>query len=600
MTKYVLCKNLECCCPLQEGQEFCDNCNTPSPLFLKGYSISPVQGSLLGHTDDGLECHLTITFPSYAFYGITGSGKTSLARKLAVDAENSGIKLLILDPEGEWKHIMPKLKGKTDYYATTRNLKINPFDLKDKQLIRILLKETVLKGIQTEFWDLSPQMNYVLDTCIDRSNSIPELINNVSYFNSDDLPFNLAGLERTKTALLVRLLPYKNNELIREIFYCDKSSVDLGRLDDRNIIFDLHDLDAKAAYGIEVRLIYNVITIAGLRQALEREVSDRIEHLLIADEAQMLVPKILQKLLVTDTWASTTYATRGRKRSQAVLLCSQSIANLEDDFRKNITVNFIFNLQSPDELQLAAALLGYTHYARVDHIAQTIDNLKSGQVIVKTSSGARPVLINSVDARFDNISDTELATHMPEIGFSQTELEEEFLDNIKRNPFISVVERRAMLGWDERKYSRTADNLVNKGMIRKVRIRLGKGGQIVLYEIVKPQKPVPGIKHEFYVHWIMERLALEGIVCRAQKTGPDIQIPSTRTAINVETGSSDVRGNFRKALQSFTKVIVCSDDKQLIQGLSNEIKLQSVRCALVQDVIDVYHSMQTNAVDSFR
>src|SRR5437667_7179252 len=92
MTRYILCKNLECCCPLEEGQEFCDNCNTPSPLFLKLNSVVN-EGSLLGHTEDGAEYRLPLTFPSYGFYGITGSRKTTLSRKLAIDAENSGIKL---------------------------------------------------------------------------------------------------------------------------------------------------------------------------------------------------------------------------------------------------------------------------------------------------------------------------------------------------------------------------------------------------------------------------------------------------------------------------------------------------------------------------
>ena len=599
MTEYILCKNLECCCPLEEGQEFCDNCNSPSPIFLNQAPPS-AEGSLMGSTEDGVEYRLPLSFPSYAFYGITGSRKTTMSRKLAVDAENSGIKLLVLDPEGEWRHIIPKLKGRTEYYATSRNLKINPFDLKDKQLIRILLKETVLKGIQTEFWDLSPQMNYVLDMCIDRSGSIPELIDNISTFKAEGLPFNIVGLERTKTALMVRLNPYKTNEVIREIFYCGKSSVDLSSLHDRNLIFDLHDLDAKAAYGNEVRLLYNVITVAALRQTMEREVGDRITNMLIADEAQMLVPKILQKLLVTDTWASTTFATRGRKRNQAIMFCSQSLANLEDDIRKNVAVNFIFKLQSPDDIQLAAALLGYTHYARVDHIAQIISAMQPGQVIVKTSSGGKAVLINSVDARFDTISDDFLKTHMPEVISSQSDAEKEFIQSIREHPFIPVVERRAMLGWDERKYSNTVDRLVGKGVIEKIRIGIGRGGQVVLYELVKPQRPVPGVKHEFYVDWIAGRLASEGIECRTKKVGPDIQIRSTSTAINVETGTSDIIGNVRKALQSFSKVIVCSDDRKLIEGLSDEIKAQNVRCALVQDVIDVYHSMQTDAARSIR
>jgi predicted transcriptional regulator len=583
---------------LKEGQDFCDNCNAPSSRFLFPDSVR-TEGSLIGHAQDGTEYILEPSFQSYAFYGITGSGKTSLARKVAVAAEVRGIKLLVLDPEGEWRHIIPELRQHTDYYATTKNLKINPFDLKDKQLICILLKETVLKGIQTEFWDLSPQMNYVLDMCIDRSNSIPELIDNVSYFQSDDLPFNLVGLERTKTALLVRLLPYKNNDVLKEIFYCDRSSVDLAKLDDRNIIFDLHELDAQVAYGNEVRLLYNVITIAALRQALSREVSDRIEHLLVADEAQMLVPKILQKILVTDTWASTTYSTRGRKRSQAIMFCSQSPSNLEDDIRKNVAVNFIFRLQSPDDIQVAAGLLGYTHYARVDHISRIINTLKPRQTVVKVS-GNRPVLIDSVDFTLPRMGDYLLSHFMPKVGPDHTDDEQELLENIKAHPFITVVERRAMLGWDERRYTRAVDRLIAEDVIEKVRVSIGRGGQIVLYEIKKPEKGVPGVKHQFYVDWIVRKLAADGVVCRAEKVGPDIQIPASGTAINVETGTSDVRGNIVKALKDFGKVIVCSDDRKLIQTLSQENKAGNVRCSLVQDAIDLYHSMQTDAAVSIR
>lgn len=576
---------------MEEGQDFCDNCNSASPMFLKSRYVLEVEGSLLGHTLDGNEFRLALTFPSYAFYGITGSRKTSLARKLAIDAENSGIKLLVLDPEGEWKDIIPRLKGKTDYYAATRNLKINPFDLKDKQLIRILLKETVLKGIQTEFWDLSPQMNYVLDMCIERSDSIPELIDNVSYFHADDLPFNLAGLERTKTALLVRLLPYKTNEMIREIFYCDKSSVDLSRLDDRNIVFDLHELDARVAYGNEVRLLYNVITIAALRQALARNVGDKIEHMLVADEAQMLVPKIMQKLLATDTWASTTYATRGRKRSQAIIFCAQSLANLEDDIRKNIAVNFIFKLQSPDDLQLAAALLGHTHYTRVEHIAHAIGSLSHGQVIVKPSAG-KPVLITCVDARLDAINDAALSEHMPKVGFNHSDAEQQFIENIKGHPYIGVAGRRAILGWDESRYSEIVSKLISKGVIEKQNVRLGQGRPKVLYQL---KGRVPSVKHEYYVCWIVEKLVERGLVCRIEKVGPDIQVPSLGLAINVELGKSDIRGNIPKALKDFRNVIICSDQKKVLESVSDQVKAQSVLCALVQDVPALVEKMRLNA-----
>lgn len=63
---------------------------------------------------------------------------------------------------------------------------------------------------------------------------------------------------------------------------------------------------------------------------------------------------------------------------------------------------------------------------------------------------------------------------------------------------------------------------------------------------------------------IIERLASEVIVCKAEKVGPYVQIPETSTAINVGIRASDVKGNIRDALHSFDKVIVCSHERKLL------------------------------------
>lgn len=78
------------------------------------------------------------------------------------------------------------------------------------------------------------------------------------------MPFKLANLDRTKTALLVRLDPYRSNPALNEIFYCHESSLDLNKLDDRNLIFNLHPLEARVAYAAELRLACNTIAMAYL------------------------------------------------------------------------------------------------------------------------------------------------------------------------------------------------------------------------------------------------------------------------------------------------------------------------------------------------
>lgn len=112
-------------------------------------------------------------------------------------------------------------------------MKINPFDLNDYGLVHRLLRETIFKGIEVKDQDLSQQMRWVLDKCILKSHSTPELTSNVAHYKGEDVPFKLTNLERTKTALIVRLDPFRVNPVLRKIFYCNKSSIDLESLTGR-------------------------------------------------------------------------------------------------------------------------------------------------------------------------------------------------------------------------------------------------------------------------------------------------------------------------------------------------------------------------------
>jgi hypothetical protein len=527
----------------------------------------------------------------FAFYGATGSGKTRGAMQLAIQAENAGIRLLILDVEGEWKNVIPKLKGETVYYSADRNLKINPYDLNDYGLVKALLKETIFRGIELEYQDVSPQMNYVLDKCIEESRSIPELIDNVVSYESD-LPFNLANLDRTKTALLVRLEPYKSNPALSEIFYTEASTLDMDMLESKNFIVDLHALEAKVAYRTEVRLVYNAIAIAYLKRALEREPTETITNLFLADEAQLLVPKILRKIVATDTWTTTEFATRLRKRGQSLAIISQSPSSIEDDIRKNCQNIFCFRLHDAKDVEWFAKSSGYNWYTALDYFTQAISNLKQRQAIVKTPLVEEPFIITAPTVE-GAITEGELLRHVPSHEESITELEELFMLSVEQEPFISVIERRAALGWTDRTYSDIVSRLEIKCMIEKVRVKIGKGAPRVLYQ--KPEQ-VPSVRHEYFVHWIVSRLREMGVECKANRIGPDIEAEGT--AIEVELGKSDIQGNIRSDLERFRAVIVCSDNKTVIERVGKELTDNRALCARIEEVPALFSKMRLNAGDS--
>lgn len=565
-------------------------------------------GFRVGRLPNGLPFNLPINYLSshILIAGQTGTGKTRFAMKLVVEVENyqsiQRPKLLIVDVEGEWKNIIPLLKGRVEYYDVASNLRINPFDLGDPALVRDLLRETVFKGIEKEYSDLSAQMIYVLQEAIGKSRNMADLVGNIQNYDGQ-----LNSLEKTKTALMVRLDPFLRSPL-KEIFFCRKSNPDFGRLGDCNIVIDLHSLDAQVAYGNELRLIYNTITTYFLRKMLARESVDSMMDLFVADEAQLLVPKILQKIIVTESWPATEFATRLRKRGCGLMLITQSPSNLEPDIVKNAATKIIFRLQSEEDIRLVASSVGFSDIVEYEYLSDNLARLQRKSAIVCTDIH-EPFLAIASDfepPRFMPIAlpaaepplpvpewkdKTRLETseysgeynrrpaHVVPLGAGLSDDEELFLQSINELPFIGMAERRSRLGWDDKRYNEVVGQLTKNGTIDKVRVSLGKGGQTVLYQTTGR---VPGIKHEFYVNWIIERLSKLGLTCKASRVGPDIQIPSMKLAINVEMGKSSIRSNIAKALDDFSAVIVCSDDQGLLDKLSTND--QRVIAALVWDV----------------
>jgi DNA helicase HerA-like ATPase len=248
-------------------------------------------------------------------------------------------------------------------------------------------------GMEQEYRELSPQMNYVLSECVLESGSTPELIERIMFYKPN-VPFRFQNLKATKTALLTSLNPFKDNSVLRRTFYVDRSSIDLASIKGLNLIVDLHDLDRRVAYKREVRLVYNVITTAYLREALAKRPTNKIENMFIADEAQLLVPKIIHKAIVTDTCVTTDFATRLRKRGESLII-TQSPSNIEDDIRKNAQNIFVFRLQDPKDIETIAGTFGCVHVDEVSYFSNLLTSMERREALVKTPLSKNPFIIKT-------------------------------------------------------------------------------------------------------------------------------------------------------------------------------------------------------------
>jgi len=64
---------------------------------------------------------------------------------------------------------------------------------------------------------------------------------------------------------------------------------------------------------------------------------------------------------------------------------------------------------------------------------------------------------------------------------------------------------------------------------------------------------------------------------RTSKVGPDITIPKHKVAINVELGKSDIEKNIKTALKDYNRVIICSDNKKLLESIPVPEKMRKGR-----------------------
>jgi hypothetical protein len=549
--------------------------------------------------ENGKAFRLPLDYFSYhfAFYGVTGTGKTRAAMNLAIKAENAGLNLRIIDIEGEWKGIIPKLGKETVYYDVCKNIQINPFELKDPGLTKLLLKETIFKGIELEYRDLSPQMNFLLDKCIQISGSIPKLIENVISHNPET-HFPLRNLDLTRTALLTRLNPYKDNPVLRKIFYVSRSNVDMKDIGSKNVIFDLHALDMKVAYKEELRLLYNTLAIAYLREALNRSESSTVKNLFIADEAQLLVPKIFKKAISTDTWATTDFATRLRKRGESLAIISQSPANIEDDIRKNSQNLFTFRLLDPWDVKSIAGMFGYVHTDEVNYLSSMLTSLETRTGLVKTPLAPYPFSVKTLDVIPEQVSEQEMERCSPQtetVGSELNEDETELLDNVKSKPFLNNTERALSLGWHRSRYSKTRKSLLGHGVIEEVSFKTKLRGAPSHFLKLKEKKGYGRGQfiHGFWVNKIVNYLREQGCEPKTEfKAGDKIvdiayTVNGKEAFVEVEY-KSDWKGNMVRASKLCDRLVsVFIREKDIIDALTF-VKNSSLSNVTVTDAYYCY------------
>lgn len=329
---------------------------------------------------------------------------------------------------------------------------------------------------------------------------------------------------------------------------------------------------------------------------LARDPTDILSNLFVADEAQLLVPKILQKVIITQSWPATEFATRLRKRECGLLLITQSPTNLESGIFKNSATKIAFRLQNQEDIKLIADSVGFVDMAEYEYLSNVLVNLARKQAVV-CAPDHEPFLITT--RNFEpglSVSPVSLSAPFPESSLvskseSSEAREEALLKSVEEHPFLSVSERRSILGWNHKTYSGVVSSLLKRGLIEEQEVVIGRGSPKVLYQ---RKGAVPSVKHQFILQWIIDSLKEKGYSRFKANVaaGPDLEVLEAGTAIEIELGKSNVYSNAVHDVQKFGRVIVTSDDKQVLQALSAKIKDKRILVLPIRQVPACFEKKQ--------
>jgi hypothetical protein len=230
-------------------------------------------------------------------------------------------------------------------------------------------------------------------------------------------------------------------------------------------------------------------------------------------------------------------------------------------------------------------------YAEFEYLADRFVRLP-GKTAVVITSGHEPFLVTAADFEIKEHGASGEILELAEEKMQETDSDElAFLESIENEPFLSVRKRRALLGWNDKRYYKTVESLHGKRKIEIEKARIGRGSPVLLYQ--KTGK-IPSVRHEYYVHWLAEKIRGKGLAVKTNiLEGPDIEIPGIGAAIEVELGKSDMRSNLERNVRRFDRVIVCSDQKKLLQSLSDQNKSEKVLFSRIENVPALIEKMRT-------
>ncbi|MEB3779457.1 MAG: DUF87 domain-containing protein [Desulfurococcales archaeon] len=537
---YTVCPN--CGRTTATDTTYCRHCKAPlydayidvlTPPIDYNWDISigvDRNGNQVGFNSADLSRHTVIM-------GNVGSGKTTLAKKMLLEANKLGINFAVLDIEGEYKDLGYATGARILGGPHSKNpIKINLFDPGEAPIHEYSehVYSVFVEVIKEDWTDFRPQMSAILrDSClvaVEKRASIDEFMNIIDYVAS-----NYHQPKVSATALKSRLSNLTKGPISR-VFTNDSDSLE-NVLNERTII----DLSWLSKISLStVPTMGRLISLKIFYHVLNQPLTNRTRFIFLIDEAERIISTNHPPRFMSST-SQMMFNTR--KRGTGIIMAFHSPSLIDQSILRPVGNVAVFNLSHPGDAKIAAGMLGS------EHLFSEIQRLGVGEAIVKPAGAINPFYVRVVKTDMERYNSTNM----------------KLLASIRERPYLTQRERRAYLGIDGRTYSRALAELVEEGLIEIVTVYTGRGRPVKLLQIKGMN---PGVDHEFLAHRASEIVnEYLGVKSKPSRRGPDIVfgINGRIICIEAETGSNIIRGKYMAYMEKCDVLIILCGSKKCLK-----------------------------------
>lgn len=342
--------------------------------------------------------------------GSTGSGKSNTTYELIRQANNLGIKFMVIEPaKGEYKNVFGH-RTDVQVYGTNPEsaelLKINPFKFASKihvlehvdRLVEIfnvcwpmyaampaVLKDAILKSYEDCGWDLSSSKNIygaqLYPTFIDLQESLEEVIHSSAY--SEEVKSNYKGSLMTRVKSLTNGLNgqiFTSGEIPGEVLF------------DSNVIVDLSRIGSLETKSLIMGLL--IMQLSEYRMSSADAMNVPLKHMTILEEAHHILkrtsseqnsesPSLAGKSVEMISNAIAEMRTYG----EGFVIVDQSPSAVDSSAIRNTNTKIIMRLPDESDRRLAGKSAGLRD-SQLDEIAK----LPKGVAVVYQNDWVEPVL----------------------------------------------------------------------------------------------------------------------------------------------------------------------------------------------------------------